>query len=113
MSILIKGVDAPNMCRNCWFAFTGPDFYYCHAPGRDGEAYDYDQAESIPEDCPIGEVPTPHGRLIDVETVLHDGDRGCIDELVNDPFVSDEYKVGVKAARVIVCSAPIIIESEE
>lgn len=55
----------------------------------------------------------PKTYLVDINTILHDGNRGCVDELINDPELSEQIKVGVSAARVIICSAPTIIEAEE
>lgn len=45
MSLIIKGVDMPKSCGGC---FVG-DRTIC----RDG--------------CPLGKIPTPHGRLIDAD----------------------------------------------
>ena len=69
MSIIIKGVDMPKNCMCCPFPHVGVDWYYCYCPGVDGKAYDFKQAESIPDDCPLVEVPEPHGRLIDVDEI--------------------------------------------
>lgn len=48
MALLIKGMDMPNGCHDCLIP--------C-----DKMVYE----QSRPNDCPLVEIPTPHGRLID------------------------------------------------
>ncbi len=105
MSILIKGMEMPTAQQG----YMTVRIYYdgtCVRPNWQGDCTVINGAEAV-------KVPTPHGRLVDINTILHDGNRGCVDELINDPELSEQIKVGVSAARVIVCSAPTIIEAEE
>ena len=51
-------VDMPKNCMCCPFPSVGTDFYYCHCPGVEERAYDFAQAESIPDDCPLHEPDT-------------------------------------------------------
>ena len=52
MSILIKGMDMPKDCVSCrWHASWGCEITGIVTNGAQG--------------CPLEEVPTPHGRLID------------------------------------------------
>ena len=78
MSILIKGMEMPQNCMSCPFPAVGVDAYYCHCPTQDGKEYDFKYAETIPDDCPLVEIPTPHGRLIAEKTITeiryHDAD---------------------------------------
>ena len=72
MSVLIKGMEMPALCQECDLYIEGA----CYAKGyRD---YRSIMDMSKPDDCPLIEVPTPHGRLIDVSTVeeirFHDAD---------------------------------------
>ena len=61
MSILIKGMEMPALCQECDLYIEGA----CYAKGyRD---YRSIMDMSKPDDCPLIEVPTPHGRLIDAE----------------------------------------------
>lgn len=60
MSIIIKGMDMPKSCGECKF-FSGLGYgFHCFLNGKHitfiGE---------IQDDCPLIEIPTPHGRLID------------------------------------------------
>ena len=50
MGVYVKGMEMPNDCMECPFS----DYEaWCLIPGV------------ISEHCPLVEVPTPHGRLID------------------------------------------------
>lgn len=71
MSFIIKGIDIPKTCRQ---------YPCCADNGLVGMQRDYfcaalDCATSIDEldqkltDCPLVEIPTPHGRLIDADAL--------------------------------------------
>lgn len=66
MSILIKGMDMPSACNKCQFH----NAYICTAKGSPVslQIYLYDKK---PCDCPLAEIPTPHGRLIDAEDLTN------------------------------------------
>ena len=53
MSVLIKGMKMPKNCEDCRFE----DFGGCMFRVKRS-------------DCPLVEVPTPHGRLIDADELL-------------------------------------------
>ena len=59
MSILIKGIAMPKESWDC--------------PCHDGETgwckVTGSSCEPIPKDCPLVEVPTPHGRLVDADLI--------------------------------------------
>ena len=70
MSILIKGMKMPKNCYDCPFiraSYAGD--YYC-AMGNSTE----DDLKKIcgqkMADCPLVEIPAPHGRLIDADKLL-------------------------------------------
>lgn len=65
MDILIKGMGMPLMCGECP-CYNESD-YSCNATGRGVIEYRYD---GRPDNCPLVEVPTPHGRLIDADAFL-------------------------------------------
>lgn len=52
MSVLIKGMDMPRHCDECFF-YTEKSGGICRV--------------SYEGRCPLVEVPTPHGRLIDAD----------------------------------------------
>jgi len=59
MSLLIKGnVHLPRSCRDCPFNYSG----VCIASANCLKTKSFMKARN--PDCPIIEIPTPHGRLI-------------------------------------------------
>lgn len=68
MDILIKGMDMPCMCCLCpchdWDMETNR--YYCQALKDELRIIDENTRRN---DCPLVEVPTPHGRLIDADAL--------------------------------------------
>ena len=74
MSVLIKGMVKPDNCEVCPYAF-------CH----------------LVNDCPIVDIPTPHGRLIDADALPH----------------YTGYALSANEVAKAVEAAPTIIEAEE
>ena len=81
MSILIRGMEMPKNCDVCFM--------------RDACEYSMPLGKRL-TDCPLVEVPTPHGRLIDADALVRDNGIKEIPEY---------YEV--------VCNAPTIIPAEE
>lgn len=57
MSVLIKGMKMPKTCIMCWLSPICPVWVK--------EVSRYKGYDNRLSDCPIVDVPTPHGRLID------------------------------------------------
>ena len=97
MSILIKGTEMPKACEWCSFisAFTTESGLGCRYEVKKFEFRDYSKRQ---ENCPLVEVPTPHGRLIDADALLK-----IIEE-------SGMLTTGICRAINV---APTIIEAEE
>ena len=71
MSVLIKGMKMPKNCTICRFCVPEADpenGEMCMATGKYVPPCNTERRE----DCPLVEVPTPHGRLIDIETLKDD-----------------------------------------
>ena len=91
MSVIVKGMEMPNNCKECALYIDGA----CYGKGyRD---YRSIMDMSKPDDCPLIEVPTPHGRLIDGDELVRIW-RGA--KIYGD-------------IEPIVNARPTIIESEE
>ena len=64
MSVLVKGMKMPKGCHSgC--PLTDSDAFTCQITGKDIVLYDEDTITCRPSWCPLVEVPTPHGDLID------------------------------------------------
>ena len=73
MSILIKGMEMPKDCRICPFEGYEPDIGRTRCIvtcGLLAEHYKLIPFDGRPDWCPIQEIPTKHGRLIDAETLI-------------------------------------------
>lgn len=72
MSVLIKGMEMPQNCAMCerWSTCE------CLKEYEDYESilYAVDDGDLVrDDDCPLIEIPTPHGRLIDADKLnIHD-----------------------------------------
>ena len=96
MSLIIKGSIMPLMCEEC--PCYDCDDYSCKATGRGVIEYRY---HGRPDNCPLVEVPTPHGDLVDRDDL--------IDE-INRVTFAERYDYNV--AYNIVTDAETIIEAE-
>jgi len=106
MSILLKGMEMPKSCRKCFIKKEScpairkriqalPKNNHIYAP------YNYRH-----DDCPLGNVPTPHGRLIDADALLK-----LLDSCM---FPSDMVTTrALSMATNWLKDAPTIIEAEE
>ena len=105
MSVLIKGVKLPKSCFGCHLFKLDDHDLWCianHYAGYCRVLSKYiDENKFVNErhpDCPLIEVHTPHGRLIDA------------DELANKTFYSTTSAPYITYRTF--CNAPTIIEAE-
>ena len=97
MSVLIKGMKMPENCAKCICA--DDDGRFCAA------AHEYIPMLGKPAFCPLVEVPTPHGRLvefIDVKVKVNEDDG------TEEVCVGDVFKAYYEMKK-----APTVIEAEE
>lgn len=66
MSILIRGMEMPENCDKCPFNY---DLMDCMAASHTIRI----NFDTRPKECPLIEVPAPHGRLIDADELINDG----------------------------------------
>lgn len=104
MTVLVKGMEMPGKCADCQFIDYFKGQWYCHIIN------DCLEAGMSKRDvrCPLTEVPTPHGRLIDADELFEKVPPGDIE---HDIKIS---KTGAIADMcVLILSAPTVIEAEE
>ena len=88
MSVLIKGMDMPERCGQCFL--------------RVGNCKQRIYMEQRPKGCPLIELP-PHGRLIDIKSV----------EYGKFTTVGNEYQRWWNGAlESVIDNAPTVIEAE-
>lgn len=82
MSVIVKGMAMPKSCYRCPMA--NDDFYLC---GATEKYLENDSEERRPDWCPLVEIPTPHGRLIDGDAYIKMIEEKCDHELSLDEWV--------------------------
>lgn len=93
MSILIKGVDIPKCCDKCNIKHLIKCKTYIGYHHKD---------TNRANKCPIVEVQTPHGDLIDIDTI----------DFTNNDDTSKAFNMGAAWAIMQVARAKIVIDSE-
>ncbi len=95
--ILIKGMDMPKSCDNCWFEYA------------------YEICKSEYENCPLVEIPS-HGRLIDadaLEELVIKQKYACASASAHG-LISELYKSwGLHDAELMIEAVLTIIPAEE
>lgn len=104
MDILVKGMEMPRFCADCpfWETRYDPGYYnyeHCKALGKifNECRRDISPFEEKLDDCPLVEIPTPHGRLIDADAL--------------DKELRRKWNYGDNG--VTIANAPTILEAEE
>lgn len=112
MSVLIKDMKMPKACCECGFNHCSQsrDDDTCELLNK-GIPQLFVLADRLP-DCPLVEVPTPHGRLIDAGEL-----EDKLDAWTRENFsFSDRYQYnleGMIRASDFAMALPTIIEAEE
>lgn len=99
MTLLIKGMEMPMVCDDCWALDEYGDYPRCRITGEQ-RGYNFRIREQRMEHCPIVEAPTPHGRLIDADELLMDANKL-------------RYGEGWLITVENIEAAPTVIEAEE
>ena len=105
MSLIIKGSIMPLMCEEC--PCYDCDDYSCKATGRGVIEYRYD---GRPDNCPLVEIPTPHGRLIDADEHIKSLRDGFCGERCRRNH--DCFNCGIDGYIRIVENEPTVLEAE-
>lgn len=117
MSVLIKGMDLPKSCATCKLicqdtaykisTFEQVITYFCK--GLDENNVIQNTLIKLPN-CPLVEIPTPHGRLIDADRLYE-----TIEQMEGFGTIDNENDVVLSAVEVLteIDEAKTIIEAEE
>lgn len=91
------------ICINCRFRSLDSCTLICLMSDKDSEVTVHVNEMTASPDCPLVEIPTPHGRLVDIKSV-EDG---------KFTTVSNEYQRWWNGALdSVVDNAPTVIEAE-
>jgi hypothetical protein len=116
MSVLIRGMTMPERCGVCPCARSvdSVDWYCWQCTATEKVLNKFDVQESRPQHCPLVEVKTPHGRLIDEKDL---SDR-VLKWLPPDPCGKEELEYPIEANICVslmmeVEESETVIESED
>lgn len=102
MSILIKGINPPSCCKSCQLiAWNNDTGFYCAVLSDNLVKRACSMDGSKRGDCPLVEIPEPHGRLIDASVMAINFNCRDIDITT------------VKKLHEWLMEIPTVIESEE
>ena len=101
MSVIVKGMEMPDSCIACKFGrevnYTGDFEEKCLINDKCGYV---SVRKPRLDTCPLVEVKTPHGRLVDA------------DKLFEEINTADEYGADMSDILRLVIDAPTVIEAE-
>lgn len=105
MSILIKDMEMPKNCNDCPLNY---DQMACKVTGTRWWSdtmvlMGFDSDKERLYDCPLVEIPTPHGRLGDLDKLMIEFMDSDLDHLQRDDW---------KEVIQIVSDADVVIEAE-
>ena len=114
MSVLIRGMQMPEECRKCpmmdYGTMTGET--YCKVNGKAlAESFRPIEFDGRPEWCPLVEIKTPHGDLIDRDVLSLRGQLKTIKECEVQIYGGASWGFTGKCIAAI-DEAPTIIEAE-
>ncbi len=115
MGIYIKGMEMPTCCDDCFALDDHGDYPYCLI-SHDQRGYTFRTDISTMPSCPLIEVSTPHGRLIDADAMLNDLNKSVDDciEWKNHAMEeeNDEMVVRAEAAEMAFLEIAMRIKRE-
>ena len=106
MSVIVKGMEMPRTCNDCGLR----DSFDCWIT----DSYIEARFSKRNEDCPLVEIPTPHGRLGDLDKLKYDIVVGNQKYLgLNAPCLEDVTPIeNVDDCIDAIAFAPTVIEAE-
>ena len=104
MSVLID-MDMPKVCNECPFCCNPSYFAYAWCELLQ-QHFDMDESyNKVADFCPITEVPTPHGRLGDLDKLKAQYVHGKGNNEIESAWISN--------IRRAITNAPTVIEAED
>lgn len=102
MSVIIKGMEIPESCDKCPFgSWTDATYFHCFSMEDEYEMQHGDRLD----DCPLIEIPEPHGRLIDADALSYRCGDWYTEEGTEEGFIG--------ALKYLLEDAPTIIPTTE
>ena len=109
MSVLVKGMKMPERCEGCLMYRHNAEYDYAYCCISSVNVLGHGNARL--NNCPLVEVPTPHGRLIDAADLLKTIAENAY--LVKHGYNEIEYGMTCFGIMQAISEQPTIIEAEE
>lgn len=107
MSVLVRGMKMPRTCAICeWSILSYPNAWCGLAKKKTNLEIARTQRAAF---CPLVEVPTPHGRLIDADAF---DERVRVAGGMSEEELTEDFKDGVQTVLYMLSKQPTIIEAE-
>ena len=118
MSVLIKDMEMPKGCYDCMLCRLHPIQrelrFCCEVINRAFEASEESEMEKKRLfDCPLVEVPAPHGRLIDEDNVIDAIHERLQTLRTHKEFIKKHGDIDLLGVMPYIAKIPTVIEAEE
>lgn len=109
MGVYIRDMEMPKECEFCFLVEKCEQRHYEMMKDEDG---DY-MLRLVKDNCPLVEVPTPHGRLIDADEIVKDlrHDVAVDQDMLDYEELTSAIREMTQADKVVKQNAAEIIES--
>ena len=102
MSVIVRGMEMPKTCCDCPIFVDGGYDSWCGI--TDNSMAENEALTKRNPNCPLVEIPTPHGRLGDLDALKAQYKYGEAD--------SEDERLWMMNIRRAITNAPTVIEAE-
>jgi len=111
MSVLVKGMEMPKRCEDCLMYRHNAEYDYAYCCISSVNVLGHGNARL--NNCPLVEVPTPHGRLIDADKLYEVISLNYKDLDSTEDFMGIGYDHCIGDTLIVIRQASTIIEAED
>lgn len=114
MSVIVRGMDMPKNCSDCPLNY---DQMSCSVTGTGWWSdtmvlMDFDSCKERLHNCPLIDIPTPHGRLGDLNALWDRMSKYSDNEGAKMPYGDNDFMIHRDSACELIEDAPTVIEAE-
>ena len=114
MSVIVRGMNMPKNCSDCPLNY---DQMSCSVTGTGWWSdtmvlMDFDSCKERLHNCPLIDIPTPHGRLGDLNALWDRMSKYSDNEGAKMPYGDNDFMIHRDSACELIEDAPTVIEAE-
>lgn len=115
MSVIVRGMNMPKNCSDCPLNY---DQMSCSVTGTGWWSdtmvlMDFDSCKERLHNCPLIDIPTPHGRLGDLNALWDRMSKYSDNEGAKMPFGDNDFMIHRDSACELIEDAPTVIEGSK